>query len=157
MGEKGLTLIEILITITIIAILASAVIPLSKMSVKRSKEMELRQNLRAIRTAIDGYKKAWDEGKIRKSVGDSGYPPDLATLEEGIEDASSAQSGKIIRFIRRVPRDPMNDDMILKPAETWGLRSYQSSPEEPEEGDDVYDVYSKSEDIAIDETPYRSW
>lgn len=157
MAEKGITLIEIIITITILAILASAIIPLSHMTVKRTKEMELRQNLRAIRTAIDDYKKAWSEGKIKKSIEDSGYPPDLRTLEEGVDDASAAQSGKKIMFIRRIPRDPMNEDATLKPAETWGLRSYQSGPDEPEEGEDVYDIYSNCEDIAIDGTPYRSW
>ncbi|MBI5454958.1 MAG: type II secretion system protein [Deltaproteobacteria bacterium] len=156
-GEKGLTLIEVLITITIIAVLASVVIPISRMSVKRSNEAELRENLRLIRTAIDEYKKAWDEGKIKKSSDDTGYPPDLETLVKGIEDATSAKSGKVMRFLRRVPRDPMNDDESLPPEETWGLRSYKSGPDEPEEGDDVYDVYSKSDGLAIDGTAYGTW
>ena len=157
MDEKGFTLIELLITITILAILASVVMPLSQMSVKRSKEMELREDLRVMRTAIDGYKRAWDEGKIKRSANESGYPPDLETLVEGVEDASSPAGGKKIRFLRRVPRDPMNPDPALEPHETWGLRSYDSDPDEPEEGPDVFDVYSRSEDIAIDGTPYRSW
>lgn len=156
-GEKGLTLIEVLITITIIAVLASVVIPISRMSVKRSNEAELRESLRLIRTAIDEYKKAWDEGKIKKSSDDTGYPPDLETLVKGTEDATSAKSGKVMRFLRRVPRDPMNDDESLRPEETWGLRSYKSGPDEPEEGDDVYDVYSKSDGIAIDGTAYGTW
>lgn len=156
-GEKGLTLIEVLITITIIAVLASVVIPISRMSVKRSNEAELRESLRLIRTAIDEYKKAWDEGKIKKSSDDTGYPPDLETLVKGIEDATSAKSGKVMRFLRRVPRDPMNDDESLRPEETWGLRSYKSGPDEPEEGDDVYDVYSKSDGLAIDGTAYGTW
>lgn len=157
MGEKGFTLIELLITITIVAILASIVMPLSEMSVKRSKEMELRRNLRTIRTAIDGYKRAWDEGKIEKEAGASGYPPDLLVLVEGVEDASSPEADTMLRFLRRIPRDPMNDDKSLEPEETWGLRSYRSEPDDPEEGEDVFDVFSKSDGIAIDGTPYSSW
>lgn len=157
MGHKGFTLIEILITVTILAILASAVMPLSKMSVKRSKETELRENLRTMRKAIDEYKRAWDEGRIRKNAGESGYPPDLKTLVDGVEDAASPQSGKKIRFLRRIPRDPMNPETSAASHETWGLRSYQSDPEDPKEGDDVFDVYSRSDDTAIDGTLYKTW
>lgn len=157
MDHKGLTLIELLITVAILALLASVVLPLSKMTVKRAKEAELKQSLRVIRTALDDYKKAWDEGRIKKSVGESGYPPDLATLAEGVEDASSASSGRKIRFLRRIPRDPMEEDMDVDPGQTWGLRSYQSDPDDPREGDDVFDVYSKSEDRAIDGTYYKDW
>lgn len=155
--HKGLTLIELLITVSILALLASVVLPLSKMTVKRAKEAELKQNLRVIRTALDDYKKAWDEGKIKKSVGESGYPPDLKTLVDGVDDASSTESGKKIRFLRRVPRDPMDEDKDHAPEETWGLRSYESDAEAPREGDDVFDVYSKSEDKAIDDTYYKDW
>lgn len=157
MGQRGFTLIELIITIAIIAVLASAVLPLSQMTSKRTREMELRHELRVIRTAIDEYKRAWDEGKIKKSVGESGYPPDLKTLEDGVKDASSPQAGKKIRFLRRVPRDPMNPDKTVPADESWGLRSYASDPDDPEEGDDVFDVYSKSEETAIDSTPYRTW
>ncbi len=156
MGKKGFTLIELLVTITIIGVLASAVIPLSMMSAKRTKEMELRQNLRAIRKAIDDYKTAFDEGRIRKSIGDSGYPPSLTTLVEGVDDVTSPKSRKI-RFLRRVPPDPVNNDVHLKPEEAWGLRSYESGPDDPREGDDVFDVYSRSQDKAIDGTYYRNW
>ncbi|MDO8427386.1 MAG: prepilin-type N-terminal cleavage/methylation domain-containing protein [Deltaproteobacteria bacterium] len=157
MGKKGFTFLELLITITILIILASAVMPLSQMAVKRSKENDLRQNLRVIRTAIDEYKKASDGGRIKKDAAGSGYPPDLKILAEGAEDLQSPQSGKKIRFLRRVPMDPMNADSALHPDETWGLRSYQSEPDDPKEGDDVFDVYSKSGETAIDGTPYRSW
>jgi len=155
--QNGLTLIELLITVSILAVLASIVLPLSKMSVKRANEAELRQSLRTIRTALDEYKKAWDEGRIKKSVGESGYPPDLMILVDGVEDASSAVAGKRIRFLRRIPRDPMSKDRDLSTEETWGLRSYKSEPDDPQEGDDVFDVFSKSEDQAIDGTYYRDW
>lgn len=157
MDQKGLTLIELLITVSILALLASVVLPLSKMTVKRAKEAELKQSLRVIRTALDDYKKAWDEGRIKKSVGESGYPPDLMTLAEGVEDASSSESGHKIRFLRRIPRDPMDEDKDMAPQETWGLRSYESDADDPREGDDVFDVYSKSEDKAIDGTYYKDW
>lgn len=157
MGQKGLTLIELLITITILAVLASVALPLSEMSVKRSREVELKRSLRTIRTAIDEYKRNWDEGKIKKNIGDSGYPPDLKTLVDGVEDASSPVPGKKIRLLRSVPRDPMNKDKTISSEETWGLRSYQSDPNDPQEGPDIFDVYSKSEEAAIDGTPYRTW
>ncbi|MBI5599574.1 MAG: type II secretion system protein [Deltaproteobacteria bacterium] len=154
MDQKGITLIELLITVTILAVLASVVVPFSQMSVKRQKEVELRRNLRIIRNAIDGYKRAWDEGRVKKNVGESGYPPDLASLVSGVDDITSAE-GRKIRFLRRVPPDPMSQGM--DPMRAWGLRSYESDFDSPEEGDDVYDVYSKSDEIAIDGTPYRSW
>lgn len=157
MGHKGFTLIEVLITVTILAILASAVMPLSKMSVKRAKETELREDLRTMRKAIDEYKRAWDEGRIRKNAGESGYPPDLKTLVDGVEDAASPQSGKKIRFLRRIPRDPMNPETSAASHETWGLRSYQSDADDPKEGEDVFDVYSRSDGVAIDGTIYKTW
>ncbi|MEE9614070.1 MAG: type II secretion system protein [Thermodesulfobacteriota bacterium] len=157
MGRKGWTFIELIITIAILAVLASVVVPLSHMSVKRSKEVELRRDLRMLRTAIDDYKRAWDEGRIIRKVDESGYPEDLMVLVEGIEDAKSPESDRRIRFLRRIPRDPMSQDIYSDPEETWGLRSYESDPDSPEEGDDVFDVYSRSEETAIDGTLYSSW
>ncbi|MDH4226248.1 MAG: type II secretion system GspH family protein [Deltaproteobacteria bacterium] len=157
MNDKGFTLIELLVTITIIAILASIAVPLAELSAKRSREIELKRNLREIRLALDAYKKAWDDGKIIKKAGASGYPPSLDVLVEGIDDASSPEFGKKLKFLRRIPRDPMNTDAYLPPEKTWGLRSYKSSAEDPEEGEDVFDVYSLSEDTAIDGTPYKKW
>ncbi|MBI5560687.1 MAG: type II secretion system protein [Deltaproteobacteria bacterium] len=156
MDEKGITLIELLVTITILAVLAAIVVPLSQMSVKRQKEMELRRDLRVIRTAIDDYKKAWDEGRIKRNIGDTGYPPNLSVLVDGVEDATSTEHKKI-RFLRRLPRDPMTADENLSPEETWGMRSYSSPPDDPSEGSDVFDVYAKSSESAIDGTPYKSW
>ncbi|MBI5237142.1 MAG: type II secretion system protein [Deltaproteobacteria bacterium] len=157
MGRKGFTLIEVLTAAAIIAILASAAMPLSRLAAKRRKEEELRRSLRVVRNAIDGYKRAWDDGRVRRSAGESGYPPDLKTLEQGVEDAAYPGSGRRIRFLRKVPQDPMNNDAGIPAEETWGLRSYQSGPDEPEEGADVFDVYSKSAELGLDNTPYRSW
>ncbi len=155
--ERGLTLLELLITIAILAVLASAVIPLSQMTAKRMKEIELRRNLRIIRTAIDEFKRAWDEGRIRKNITESGYPPSLRILVEGVEDVKSPESGRVIRFLRRIPRDPFYPDRTVPPEDTWGKRSYESDPDDPEEGEDVYDVYSLSDDTALDGTRYRDW
>jgi general secretion pathway protein G len=155
-GQKGLTFVELLITVSILAVLASVIIPLSEMTVKREKELELRRNLRTIRAAIDDYKRAYDEGRILKKIGESGYPPDLMTLVEGVDDAKSPE-GKTIRFLRRIPRDPLSPDKTLPPEEAWALRSYLSPPDDPREGEDVFDVFSKSEEIAIDGTPYSTW
>lgn len=157
MNEKGLTLIELLITITILAILASVAIPLSEMSVKRQKEVELKRNLRIIRTAIDAYKSAVDEGFIEKSIDESGYPPDLRTLVVGAADIKSTKWGTVIKFLRRIPRDPFSKDPYATAEETWGLRSYESDVDSPSEGDDVYDVYSLSMETAIDGTEYSTW
>lgn len=157
MEKRGFTFIELVITIAIISILASMVIPLSKTSVKRSKEMDLRADLRVMRNALDEYRRAWDEGRIKKNIGESGYPPDLTALVNGVDDVSSPEAGKKIRFLRRIPRDPMNPDADLAPEQTWGLRSYQSDPDDPKEGDDVFDVYSKSTETALDGTVYNTW
>lgn len=156
-GDGGITLIELIVTMAILGILASVVMPLSKMAVKRAKELELRRDLRVIRTAIDDYKKAHDEGRIRQELGGSGYPESLPLLMEGVDDIKSPKAGAKIRFLRRIPRDPMNPDKTLSPEESWGLRSYDSDHDDPKEGDDVYDVYSKSEEIGLDGTPYKEW
>lgn len=156
MNQKGLTFIELVVTVAILSILASVVIPLSQMSVKRKKEVELRRDLREIRYAIDRYKRASDEGRIDKSKDESGYPPELMTLVVGVDDISSTER-KVLRFLRRIPRDPMNEDTYLAPEQTWGLRSYDSPHDDPQEGDDVFDVYSRSEETAIDGTFYSDW
>ncbi len=154
---RGVTLVELVVAVAVLAILASAVFPIARMTVKRQKEYELRQNLRIIRKAIDDYKKAYDEKKIPQILGASGYPKSLRELVEGVDDLTSATYGKKIVFLRRIPRDPFNDNMELTPEETWGIRSYGSPPEDPKEGEDVYDVYSLSEEKAIDGTYYKDW
>ncbi len=154
---KGLTLIELVVAVAVLAVLASAVFPVARMTVKRTKEMELRNNLRIIRKAIDDYKRAYDEKRIPQRLGASGYPPSLEKLVEGEYDIKSPVPGKKIYFLRRIPRDPFNNDYTLTPAETWGKRSYSSDFDNPREGEDVFDVYSLSEETAIDGTKYKDW
>lgn len=156
-GEGGVTLLELIITVAILAILASVVMPLAAIGAKRAREFELRRDLRMIRTAIDEYKRAYDEGRMKRELGASGYPKNLSVLMEGVDDLRSPKPGAKIRFLRRIPRDPMNTDKTVRPEESWGLRSYDSAPDDPKEGDDVYDVYSKSEEIGLDGTPYKEW
>lgn len=159
MNQKGLTLIEVLITITILALLAGMAIPLSELTVKRQKEVELKRNLRVIRLAIDNYKKAWDEGRIEKELGTSGYPPDLLVLVEGVKDVKDVKADVVIKFLRRIPKDPTFYDPYgdTDAIDTWGLRSYDSDYDSPSEGDDVFDVYSLSSDIGINGSEYSGW
>jgi general secretion pathway protein G len=146
---KGFTLIEMVITVAIVALLASIALPLAEVTVQRNKEKDLRVALREIRTAIDAYKRAGDEGVIEKKADESGYPPTLAALVEGVPDKRKTDGTKVY-FLRRVPADPVS-------GEEWGLRSYASSPTEPSPGKDVFDVYSKSADKALNGSAYREW
>ena len=155
-GVQGFTLIELVITAAIVALLASVALPVSELAVQRTKEQELRRTLLQIREAIDLYKQASDEGRIRKSVGDSGYPRKLEELAEGVDDQRSAKKERIY-FLRRVPRDPFNADPTLTAAATWGKRSYASPPEDPKEGEDVFDVFSLAQGKGINGQPYRDW
>ena len=155
-AAHGFTLIELVITVAIVALLASVALPVSELAVQRTKEQELRRTLRQIREAIDVYKQASDEGRIRKSIGDSGYPKKLEDLAEGVDDQKSPKKEKIY-FLRRVPRDPFNGDPTLSAAATWGKRSYASPPDDPKEGDDVFDVFSLAQGKGINGQPYRDW
>ncbi len=155
-AAQGFTLIELVITVAIVALLASVALPVSELAVQRTKEQELRRTLRQIRDAIDMYKQASDEGRIRKSIGDSGYPKKLEDLAEGVDDQKSPKKEKIY-FLRRVPRDPFNADPTLSAAATWGKRSYASPPDDPKEGDDVFDVFSLAPGKGINGQPYRDW
>ena len=153
--QTGFTLIEILVTVVIVAILASVAFPLAELSRQRAKEQELRESLREIRTAIDDYKRAVDEGHILKSLDQSGYPPKLSSLAEGVVDARSPVSRKIY-FLRRIPMEPFAENAVDAES-SWGKRSYDSLPQAPHEGKDVYDVYSLSARTGLNGVPYREW
>ena len=148
MRAQGFTLIELVIAVAIVAVLATAALPLNELVVQRAKEQDLRRALREIRSGIDAYKQAADEGRIVKRVGESGYPRRLEDLVAGVEDQKSARREKIY-FLRRLPPDPFG--------EPWGRRSYSSPPEDPREGDDVFDVYSRAPGNGINGRPYREW
>ena len=152
----GFTLIEMVITVAIVGILASAALPLTELSVKRAKEHQLQEALRQIRTALDDYKLAADEGRIARSDLETGYPKSLALLVDGVSDQKSPDRKKIY-FLRRLPRDPFATDAALPAAQTWGKRAYASPPDAPREGDDVYDVYSLSSGLGINGVRYRDW
>jgi general secretion pathway protein G len=153
---RGFTLIELVISVAIIALLASVAMPLNELVVQRAKEQDLRRALREIRDGIDRYKEASDEGRITKRVGESGYPRKLDDLVLGVEDAKSPKQERIY-FLRRIPRDPFADDPSLSATETWGKRSYASPPDDPSAGDDVFDVYSRASGNGINGRPYREW
>lgn len=155
-ASRGFTLVEVLVTLAIVAVLATMVLPLAELSVKRVKEQDLRRNLREIRIAIDAYKQAADEGRINKAPGESGYPKSLEILTEGAEDLKSPNKTRIY-FLRRIPHDPFATDTAQSAADTWGKRSYASPPDDPKEGDDVFDVYTFNQDTGINGIPYREW
>jgi general secretion pathway protein G len=152
----GFTLIELLVTVAIVALLASIAVPLAQVSVKRSHEQELRVALREIRGALDAYRQAVQDGRILNQQ-ESGYPPSLQVLVEGVPDAGSPDRKRRIYFLRRIPRDPFASDANLIDAETWGQRSYASPPDAPQEGDDVFDVYSKMPGQGLNGIAYRDW
>lgn len=153
--QSGFTLIEMLVTVVIVAILASVALPLSELSQQRAKESELKQDLRDIRNAIDAYKLAVDEGRILKSLDQSGYPPKLSILVDGVTDARSPVPKKIY-FLRRIPKAPFAEN-APDAESSWGKRSYDSPPDAQREGRDVYDVYSSSARIGLNGIPYREW
>ena len=153
-GRAGYSFVELITVAAIVLVLASAVLPLARVGVQRQKEVELRRVLREMRTAIDRYKDAADLQQISNlelDPTDMGYPPDLETLVKGVTRSGDA-SGVKLRFLRRVPKDPMTGD------EEWGLRSYQDRPDSTSwGGQNVFDVYSKAGGTGLDGTPYSEW
>jgi general secretion pathway protein G len=143
----GFTLIELIVATAILVILTSLAIPLARVSIKRQREDDLRFDLWEMRDAIDRYKDASDRGAIQKKVGSEGYPPDLDTLVKGVD-----VNGKKLKFLRRIPVDPMTGK------DEWGMRSMQDDPDSDSwDGDNVFDVYTKSEDTALDGSKYKDW
>jgi general secretion pathway protein G len=157
MNTRGFTIIELVVTVAIVALLASAVIPSAQLVYQRERESDLRDALRTIRDAIDAYKRAYDQGHIKREVDKTGYPPDLQTLVDGVDDIRSPKDGVKIYFLRRVPRDPFWPDPQAAAADTWGLRAYASAPGDPQPGDDVFDVYSRSSRTGLNGIPYHEW
>lgn len=146
-SERGLTLIELIVTVAILAILATAAVPVVRFQVKRQKERELRYDLWQIRDAIDHYKDAADRGAFQTKVDSQNYPPDLDTLVKGVD-----VQGKKVKFLRRIPVDPMTGTA------EWGMRSMQDDPDSDSfGGQSVFDVYSKSQGTALDGTKYATW
>jgi len=155
-GSRGFTLIELMVTVAIVALLAGIALPVAELAVRRQKEQALYSALREIRGAIDAYKLAADQGRIRKSVDQSGYPASLDALVAGVEDARSPKQEKIY-FLRRLPRDPLFPQADARAADTWGKRSYASPPDAPRDGDDVFDVYSLAPGTGLNGVAYRDW
>ena len=156
MRARGFTLIEMIVTLAIVSLLATMAMPVAELTVRRGKERELRSALREIRSALDAWKRAGDEGHIVRIAGESGYPPSLEVLEQGVEDARSPDRRRLY-FLRRVPRDPFAANPGQPAAATWGLRSYESAPDDPQPGRDVYDVRSLAPGRGLDGRPYSEW
>jgi len=150
-GQRGFTMIELIVSVAIMTLLTTMALPLAAYKVKRDKERELRYVLREMRQAIDAYKDASDKGKIEVKLGTEGYPETLEILVEGVKLAQSPD-GKKIKFLRRIPKDPMTGQT------DWGKRSMQDDPTSQSwGGQSVFDVYSKSTERARDGTPYTDW
>jgi general secretion pathway protein G len=146
-GERGLTLIELIVAMTIMVILTGAALPVARTAIRREKERQLRADLWEMRDAIDRYKDAADNQKFQVKLGSEGYPPDLETLVNGVDIG-----GKKVRFLRKIPKDPMTGNT------EWGMRSMQDDPKSTSwGGQSVFDVFTKAEGTALDGTKYQDW
>jgi general secretion pathway protein G len=162
--SAGFTLIELMVTSVLVGIVAMTAMPMLEVVSIKQREVELRQALRTIRGALDAYKAAADTGLLARATGESGYPPSLEVLTQGLEIARARPAGNTdggaaarLVFLRQLPRDPFHPDPLVPAAQTWSARSYASRPDDPHPGADVFDVASKSTRIALDGTPYSSW
>src|SRR5512143_4327271 len=159
--RKGITLVELLVVISIVAVLATAAMPLSRMTMQRTKEIELRQNLRVLRTAIDEFKKDCENKKLSSLEGycksdQNNYPESLEQLTEPLKMSGAVD--KTIKYLRRIPRDPMTELESPDNPNNWGLRSYSDPPDSTSwGGGNVYDVYSRSDKTALDGSKYSTW
>lgn len=150
----GFTLVELLVTLALLALLVASASPVLQLNTKREKERELKRALWQIRDALDAYKDAVDQGLIKKTAEGSGYPPNLAILVTGVENAQDTKKKKLF-FLRRIPRDPFAADATLSNAATWQLRAYDGALDEMAQ--DVYDVSSRSPAMGINQQPYSEW
>ena len=177
--HRGFTLIELVVTLALVGLMALVAVPLYEVTAVRMKEAELRTALRQIRTALDAYKDAADAGKVQKDPSDSGYPPSLKVLVEGVDAAQTAATAGLsgstnlsstnlnsntsgdapskLMFLRQVPRDPFTPDPSVPAEEQWDTRSYGSPPSDPQPGKDVYDVMSKSTAVGSNGIVYKDW
>lgn len=143
-------------TVVIVGVLAAIAVPTAELVTKRSQERALSRSLIQIREAIDAYKVAAEAGRVEKTADQSGYPATLEVLVDGVVDLKDPKRNKIY-FLRRLPRDPLARDEMSRPSYTWAKRSYRSPADQPEEGEDVFDVYSKSGGIGLNGVAYRDW
>ena len=158
MRGRGFTLIELVVTLALVSVVALTALPLYEVTVTRMKEVELRNALRVMRTALDAYKTAVDMGQISRSPEESGYPPTLDTLVNGVENTQSSAGGPSrLVFLRNIPLDPFAPDPTVPPAQQWLTRSYGSPPDDPQPGTDVFDVASASARVGSNGVPYRQW
>ena len=154
---QGFTLIELLITLAILGLLATLVLPVAQTGMQHMKEQDLRRALMEIRHGLDDYKRATEEGRVARLAGASGYPKDLDGLVKGEIDLLDPKHMKKLYLLRRLPRDPMQSDTAIDAAQSWGKRAYASEALDPQEGADVYDIYSMSTKTGLNGVPYAKW
>ena len=155
-APRGFTFIELMITLAIMATLALVAVPMAQVTLQRDKEHELRSALIQIREGLDAYKRAADNGRIKLGIGASGYPKKLEELVDGVPDQRSVRKQNIY-FLRKLPRDPFQPAAEGAAADTWAKRAYASPPDNPSDGEDVFDVASRSDKVGLNGVPLKQW